>query len=212
MAAALADSALASGRISGLLCRFCADAELRSQWAKCSAIGDDATRHAVEGKWSRPMLKRTGLILLWLMALLLIFVSSNLNDPYLIMLRGRGVILLIGASFAGLGLLLFRGYWRRPGVAGKLLVMLWCLPPLAMASATTAFYWRKHSVLHAEGPEVRDLGRHFMTGYPSFDEVAALAAKGLISGVYISQHNIRGRAADALKSELSSLQAIRVAA
>jgi len=158
------------------------------------------------------MLKLTKLILLWLLALLLIFVSSNLNDPYLIMLRGRGVVLLIGASFAGLGLLLFRGYWSRPGVAGKLLLMLWCLPPLAMASATTVFHWRKHSVLYAEGPQVRDLGQHFMVGYTSFDEVAALAAKGLIGGVYVSHRNIQGRPANALKSELSSLQAIRIAA
>src|SRR4051812_38433 len=42
MAAVRADSTLASGRISGLFCSFCAEAELRSQTMKCSAIGDIA--------------------------------------------------------------------------------------------------------------------------------------------------------------------------
>jgi beta-N-acetylhexosaminidase len=36
-----------------------------------------------------------------------------------------------------------------------------------------------------------------------------LAEKGLISGVYISRHNIAGRPADALKSEIAMLQDAR---
>ena len=35
------------------------------------------------------------------------------------------------------------------------------------------------------------LGRHFIVGYSSFDEVARLAEKGLISGVYVSQAQCR---------------------
>jgi beta-N-acetylhexosaminidase len=158
------------------------------------------------------MLKRFVIILLWMLGGLLVFVSSNLNDPYLLMMRGRGVIILLVASGAGAGLLLGAGFASRRGVIGKLLVVLWCLPAPAMASAETIFQWRKQAVLGAEGPRVRDLGRHFMVGYTSFDEVASLAAKGLIGGVYVSHHNIKGRTADALKSELSRLQTIRKAA
>jgi beta-N-acetylhexosaminidase len=155
------------------------------------------------------MLKRFGIILLWLLGGLLVFVSSNLNDPYLVMMRGRGVLILLTASSAGIGLLLWRGYWTSRGVAAKLLVVLWCLPAPAMASAEAIFQWRKQAVLGAEGPQVRDLGQHFMVGYTSFDEVASLAAKGLIGGVYVSHHNIEGRTADALKLDLSRLQTIR---
>jgi len=158
------------------------------------------------------MLKRFGSILLWLLGLLLVLVNYNLNDPYLVIVRGCGAAILLAGSFAGLGLLLWRGYWTSGGNAGKLLVVLWCLPGLAMASAEAVFQWRKQVVLHAEAGQARDLGQHFIVGYTSFDEVAALAAKGLIGGVYVARHNISGRTADALKSELSNLQAIRLAA
>jgi beta-N-acetylhexosaminidase len=211
MAVVLADPVSASGRISGLLCRICAGAELRSRSAKRSAIRDDviSTRETKSITAVRQMLKRLGIILLWLAGGLLVFVCSNLNDPYLVVMRGWGVLILLTASSAGIGLLLWRGCWSSRGVAAKLLVVLWCLPPLAMASAEAIFQWRKQVVLGAEGPQVRDLGQHFMVGYTSFDEVASLAAKGLIGGVYVSHHNIKGRTADALKLELSRLQTIR---
>jgi beta-N-acetylhexosaminidase len=160
----------------------------------------------------RQMLKPFGSILLWLLGLLLVLVNFNLNDPHLVIVRGCGAAILLAGSFAGLGLLLWRGYWTSRGIAGKLLVVLWCLPGLAMASAEAVFQWRKQAVLHAEAGQARDLGQHFIVGYTSFDEVAALAAKGLIGGVYVARHNISGRTADALKSELSNLQAIRLAA
>jgi beta-N-acetylhexosaminidase len=158
------------------------------------------------------MLKQFGSILLWPLGLLLVLVSFNLKDPYLVMMRGWGAAILLAGSFAGLGLLLRRGCWTSHGIAGKLLVVLWCLPSFAMRRRRRYFQLRKQVVLHAEASQARDLGRHFIVGYTSFEEVAPLAAKGLIGGVYVSHHNIRGRTADALKSELSNLQTIRLAA
>jgi len=90
-------------------------------------------------------------------------------------------------------------------------VLLWCLAPLAMASAVAIFQVHKHAVIHAEGRRAQELGRHFIVGYSSFDEIALLAAKGLIGGVYVTRHNIEGRTADDLRSEISKLQAIRSA-
>jgi beta-N-acetylhexosaminidase len=52
----------------------------------------------------------------------------------------------------------------------------------------------------------RTLGQHFVVGYSSLDEVVPLAEKGLIAGVYIARHNIAGRTAEALKSEIAGLQ------
>jgi beta-N-acetylhexosaminidase len=160
----------------------------------------------------RQMLKWFGTMLSWLLGLLLVLVNFNLNDPYLIVLRGWGMMIPVSASLAGLGLLLWRKSWTNRNLAGKLLVVLWCLPLPAMASAETAFRLRKQAVLGAEAGQVWDLGQHFIVGYTSFDEVALLAAKGLIGGVYVARHNIRGRTADALKSELAALQTIRRAA
>jgi len=67
-------------------------------------------------------------------------------------------------------------------------------------------------VLYMETSTAHKLGRHFVVGYSSFDEVAALAEKGLIAGVYVTRHNLRGRSAEALKSEIAALQALRRAA
>jgi beta-N-acetylhexosaminidase len=51
-----------------------------------------------------------------------------------------------------------------------------------------------------------------MVGYSSFAEVARLADRGVIGGVYVSRRNIRGRTADALRAEIAALQDSRRAA
>ncbi|MBP1095967.1 glycoside hydrolase family 3 N-terminal domain-containing protein [Bradyrhizobium diazoefficiens] len=149
-------------------------------------------------------LRRIGLILLWLAAPVVALAAANKNDPYLVPLRGAGNIVLVVASIAIVMLLLRRGRWRT--MAGKLLVMLWCLPPLLMSAAHLKFELRKHDVLAASANEVRQLGPHFMVGYSSFPEVARLAEQGLIGGVYVTRHNIRGRTIEALRAEIAALQ------
>jgi beta-N-acetylhexosaminidase len=154
------------------------------------------------------MKKRLGTLSLWLLGVLLLFMSVNLNDPYLIILRGLGSAGLLVTCLVVVAALIYRGVWGR-GMSGTLLVLLWCLPPLAMAAAKITFEKRKQAVLHAEGADAKDLGQHFIAGYTSFADVAPLAEKGLIGGIYISHHNIKGRTAAALKAEIASLQALR---
>ena len=155
-------------------------------------------------------LRRIGLILLWLAAPLVAFAAANKNDPYLLVLRGAGNIALVIASIVIVFVLLRRGRWS--SIAGKLLVMLWCLPPVLMSAAHLKFELRKHDVLSASAVEARQLGSHFMVGYSSFPEVARLAGQGLIGGVYVTRHNIRGRTVEALRAEIAALQDRRRAA
>lgn len=155
-------------------------------------------------------LNRLGLILLWLAAPLAAFVAANKNDPYLLVLRGVGNLALVVISILVVIVLLRLGHWR--SIAGKLLVLLWCLPPVLMSAAHARFELRKHDVLGASATEARQLGPHFMVGYSSFPEVARLAELGLIGGVYVTRHNIRGRTVEALRAELAALQDIRRAA
>lgn len=157
------------------------------------------------------ILRRIGLVLVWLAGALFVFAAVNKNDPYLISLRGMGNILLVATSIIVALILSRRGYWRR-GVAGRGLVLLWCLPPLSMLGADAAFEWRKLRVLQTDAPQARSLGRHFVVGYSSFPEVSVLAEKGLISGVYITKHNIAGSSAAGLKAEIAALQEKRRAA
>ncbi|MEP6840884.1 MAG: glycoside hydrolase family 3 N-terminal domain-containing protein [Bradyrhizobium sp.] len=151
-----------------------------------------------------PIIKRFGLVLIWLTGLIFVFAAANKNDPYLIALRGSGNIALAVGSIVAVIVLIRRGAWKR-GLPGRLLVLLWCLPPLAMLSAHGSFEWRKRTVLQTDAVQAHVLGRHFIVGYSSFPEVAALAEKGLIAGVYVTRHNI-GTKADALKTEIAVLQ------
>ncbi|WP_439408319.1 glycoside hydrolase family 3 N-terminal domain-containing protein [Bradyrhizobium sp. DASA03076] len=155
-------------------------------------------------------LRRAGLILLWCAAPVVAVAAANKNDPYLVPLRGGGNIALIIASIAIAVLLLRHGRWH--SLSGRLLVMLWCLPPMLMAAAHFSFELRKHDVLSADVAEARQLGPHFVVGYSSFPEVARLAEQGLIGGVYVTRHNIRGRSVDALRAEIAALQDVRRAA
>jgi len=151
------------------------------------------------------IIKRIGVILIWCAGMAFVFAAANKNDPYLIAMRGPGNIVLAIASIAALVVLIRYSYWRR-GIAGKLLVLLWCLSPLAMLCAQVSFELRKRDVLQTEAMQARDLGSHFMVGYSSFPEVAILAEKGLIAGVYITRHNIARRTVETLKSEIAALQ------
>jgi beta-N-acetylhexosaminidase len=155
-------------------------------------------------------LRRIGLILLWLAAPVVAFTAVSKNDPYLLPLRGAGNVALVLASIVIVVVLFRRGHGRQ--FAGKLLVMLWCLPPPLMAAAHLKFELRKHDVLSASAAEARQLGSHFVVGYSSFAEVARLAEQGLIGGVYVSRRNIRGRSAEALRAEIAALQDRRRAA
>jgi len=151
------------------------------------------------------IIERIGVILIWFAGLLFAFAAANKNDPYLIALRGPGNITLFVASIVTLATLIRRGYWRERGIAGKMLVLLWCLPSLSMVCAHGSFELRKRNVLQAEAVQAHSLGQHFIVGYSSFPEVAVLAEKGLIAGIYITKHNVGGTSAEALKAEISAL-------
>ena len=155
--------------------------------------------------------KRIGLILLWLAGPIFVFAAANKNDPYLISLRGPGNVALAVASIVAVVVLIRHGYWRR-GLARRALILLWCLPSLSMLAAHASFEWRKRNVLQTDAAQARSLGRHFVVGYSSFPEVAVLAEKGLISGVYITRHNIVGSTVARLQDEILGLQARRRAA
>ena len=156
------------------------------------------------------IIKRIGFILLWLAGLVFALAAANKNDPYLTVMRGTKNIALVLLSIALVIVLLRLGHWRRR--SGRLLILLWCLPSLLMPAAHIVFELRKHKVLNANAAEARQLGPHFIVGYSSFPEVARLAEQGLIGGIYVARHNIRGRSVEELRAEIAALQDKRRAA
>jgi beta-N-acetylhexosaminidase len=123
------------------------------------------------------MTRSLGTISIWLFGLVFLFAGVNINEPYLISLRGLGAALFI-SSIAVLIFLIKRGSWNGRGIEGRLLILLWCLPSLSMLYAQTLFEVRKRNVLQTDVVRVRTLGQHFVVGYSSLDEVVPLARKG----------------------------------
>src|ERR1700738_5570096 len=155
------------------------------------------------------MTRSLGAISIWRFGLVFLFAGASINEPYLISLRGLGAAALFISSIVVLIFLIKRGYWNGHGIAGRLLILLWCLPSLSMLYAHSLFEVRKRYVLQTDVARTRSLGQHFVVGYSSLDEVVPLAEKGLIAGVYIARHNIAGRPAGALKSDTAGLQGRR---
>jgi beta-N-acetylhexosaminidase len=144
------------------------------------------------------------LILSALAAALLTFAAANVMDPYMVPVRSWSAGGLIAASALGL-VVAARSRWRWRWA----ILALWCAVPVTLAAAEAVFYWRKAIVLAETGPEVRALGRHFIVGYTSAGDVEILAARGFIGGVFVTQHNARGKTPAQLHSEIERLQNAR---
>ena len=146
------------------------------------------------------ILKRIGLVLLWLAGLVFGLRRGQQERSLFDFAARAGKRRSRRASIVVIVVLICRGYWRR-GIAGRSLILLWCLPSLSMLGAHATFEWRKRRVLQTDAAQAHSLGRHFVVGYSSFPEVAVLAEKGLISGVYITRHNIVGSTVERLKTK-----------
>ncbi|CCD91675.1 putative Beta-hexosaminidase [Bradyrhizobium sp. ORS 375] len=156
------------------------------------------------------MLGRIRTAFLWALALLFIFITFNSNEPYLVRLRGPGHAALLIIGLAAPLLLLLGGRWR--SVGGRLLLLAWCIPLIALTATQFMFAWRKYETFRTAPEVARLLGPHFMVGYRSTDDAAALARQGLIAGVYVTRHNVRGRTAAQLHADIARLQAARTRA
>ena len=150
--------------------------------------------------------KRFGLFLAWLIGLFFTFVGVCKNDPFLVSLRGTGNIIIVASCLVVVASLTKWGYWKRAGIAGRWLLLLWLLPPLSILSAKASFESTRQGVLQTESSLAQRLGRHFIVGYSSFGEVARLAEKGLITGVYVSHSNVARRKPQVIKAEIAALQ------
>ena len=130
-------------------------------------------------------------------------------DPYLAPVRSRATGAILLASVVA-GIILYR---RKDGtdaaLAGKLLVLLWCLVPLGLLATIGAFEFRKHAILNSQDLRLKELGRHFVVGYTRFDDIGPLAERGLIGGIFVTSRNIRGGAPANLRAEIERLQRLR---
>ena len=108
------------------------------------------------------MIRSLGIISIWFFGLVFLFAGININEPYLISLRGLGAAVLCIASVVVFIVLIRQGYWSGRSVANRLLILLWCLPSLSILCAHASFEVRKRNVLQTDVVRAHILGQHFV--------------------------------------------------
>lgn len=148
-------------------------------------------------------------VLLLAGAILNVALAWQAKNPYLLPLRQFEVPLTIALGVTGIVLARWLVRRRKFGrIEAAALAGLGMSAMLIAVGHEVRFQYQRHQVLVAD-EAARMLGRHFVVGYSDFDEVATLAARGLIGGVYIGRKNAGARSSEDLKREIGALQAIR---
>lgn len=142
----------------------------------------------------------------WGVAILTLLLAWQGRKPYLIAVRDIELPLAIGLcgiTFASaIRLTMRRRFGRTEGI---LLAAMVLLAAGITGGRETHFQRQRAEVLGADWA-TKALGRHFIVGYSTFDEVARLSERGLIAGVYIGRKNARGKSLGQLRAEIDALQ------
>lgn len=67
----------------------------------------------------------------------------------------------------------------------------------------------RSEILGSDPERLARVGRHIIVGYHSLSDIKQLLEKKAIGGIFITDHNVRGRNAAAMKSTIDALQATR---
>ena len=153
-------------------------------------------------KWNigeRGAVMRPSSILLRTSGVLLLASSCLLRDPYLLPVRSWALPAILSAGAAVTLWLLTKSK------ADLLALLIWAAILIVPAGLEARFELRKCQILTL-GDQAKLLGGHFMVGYARIGDVAPLAAKGLIGGIYVGRRNIAS-----LQQDIARLQALRQA-
>jgi beta-N-acetylhexosaminidase len=141
-----------------------------------------------------------------LLAGLLLALAWNLKHPLMYWLRPLETPLLVFAGLAGAAL------WRPRASAGRRLIGLTLIVAALLGLYRQAEFRQQRDEVLAADSAMRRLGAHFIVGFRDFAEVRPLAERGLIGGIYLARHNLRGRTLADVTRDIAELQRIRAAA
>ncbi len=107
-----------------------------------------------------------------------------------------------------------RGPRRRSSVPARgwprrLLVGVWALALALLVGVEGQFRLAKARVLGADPERLQAIGAHLIVGFRNLDELADLAERDAIAGVYVSRRNVRSIDPVELSAALTKLQAER---
>lgn len=133
-------------------------------------------------------------------AVVLTVCGANLMDPYFCAFRLWAALAIFVA-----GLL-----WRCiQSPRSKVVICAWLAVPVSVGAVLTGHALDRLAVMSAADADIAVLGRHFVIGYDSAEQVEPLVAKGLVGGIVVSRHNVRNRTEGQVHDEIAHLQAIR---
>ncbi|MGL5632656.1 MAG: hypothetical protein ACRDD3_09860, partial [Azovibrio sp.] len=153
----------------------------------------------------------TAKVLVWGLLLALAHLALNLKHPLMYAYRSLETPVLLISAILGL-LLVWKSIKQDTPRWQKLERHLQLLGFTALLTLTLGqegwFRWQQHKVL-AANPIMQDLGRHFIVGFRSFEEVRPLAEKGIIGGIYLKRANVQDMTPEEVRREIDQLQQIR---
>lgn len=150
-------------------------------------------------------------VVVWGLLLALVHLALNLKHPLMYTYRSLETPVLLICGVLGL-LLTWRSIkqglprWQK---LEKYLQLLGFTTLLTLTLGQESWFrWQQHKVLAAT-PIMQDLGRHFIVGFRSFEEVRPLAEKGIIGGIYLKRANVKDMTPEEVRREIDQLQQIR---
>jgi beta-N-acetylhexosaminidase len=148
--------------------------------------------------------------LLWGGGLLTLTLSLLLRNPLLLQWRPTATLLVIGSTIASLSYmgLKFRLTFDQLRQQGALLALWLCVLVITVVQESN-YLSHKHNVLSSIDTNAQMLGAHMIVGYSDPKAVKILVEKGLVGGIFITAHNVKGRSSESIMAEISTLQTLR---
>lgn len=145
---------------------------------------------------------------LWIGGAIALIMALLLRNPLFLLWRPLAMLLVLGAPLIVITLLVarWRQKCRRPSLA---LLILWLAVLLLAGGQQGIFLWRKHQVLGSIDADAQKLGAHMVIGYTDPQAMKTLVENGLVGGIFITAHNIKGRSTTQIRAEIDRLQALR---
>ncbi|GHU14079.1 beta-hexosaminidase [Betaproteobacteria bacterium] len=157
------------------------------------------------------LVKKIQALLIWGALLVAGGVACYLKHPLLYGWRRAETPVLLGLAVVA-GWLTWRALRARPTWTGRIepgLRLMACLMVGGLVVAQEGrFRWQQYQVEQA-GAAMKIIGRHFVVGFRDFAEVAPLAERGLIGGIYLTRRNLAGQDAASLRQHIDALQDLR---
>jgi beta-N-acetylhexosaminidase len=152
-------------------------------------------------------------VIKWSAVLLLFLIAVNLKDPYLLIVRDlelRGI--LTASFFLGVTTIYQTCTSARPSnrrIENRFFLgMIGIIVIVALVGEIT-FQFKRYTVLHAESNQLQKLGQHFIIGYTHTEDIIPLVEKGAISGIFMTQRNVRNKSSEEVQKEIRFLQNLR---